>query len=300
LPRLILGALDRNFTLKNTLTILKWNWYNGAKGIRMEKRMSFWIVLILLSALPLFCFGKDQRESDQSNISTDKKVYKVREYIYNSNKKWGESDFKYVPELNEVIAVFPTVWRISRESEGLRKVLNKNDLSWAENVLDIGTGTGILGLIALKQGAKKVIGTDINPNAVDNARYNAKKLGYDNVFEVRLVSKNNPKAYSVIKKEEEFDLIISDLPYGEGKPANSIEYAVLDENRLLLRSLLAGIESHLTKNGKAWILMGGEDNISLVLALASKHALKAVLIDVFEQKIPVFAKIGAVIELTRK
>lgn len=42
-----------------------------------------------------------------------------------------------------------------------------------EVVLDAGTGTGILGIIALKEAAKKVIAIDIDPFAVKNAEYNA-------------------------------------------------------------------------------------------------------------------------------
>lgn len=42
-------------------------------------------------------------------------------------------------------------------------------------VLDIGTGTGILGIVALKEGARKVIGIDTDPLAVENAAYNAKQ-----------------------------------------------------------------------------------------------------------------------------
>lgn len=44
-------------------------------------------------------------------------------------------------------------------------------------VLDIGTGTGLLGIIALKENAKKVMGIDIEPSAVKNAVRNARLNG---------------------------------------------------------------------------------------------------------------------------
>ena len=42
--------------------------------------------------------------------------------------------------------------------------------------LEIGTGTGILGILCLQNGADEVVATDINPAAVANARYNAAML----------------------------------------------------------------------------------------------------------------------------
>ncbi|MBQ6550733.1 MAG: 50S ribosomal protein L11 methyltransferase [Lachnospiraceae bacterium] len=50
----------------------------------------------------------------------------------------------------------------------LRKYLKPGD-----SVLDVGTGSGILGIIALKLGASYVFGTDIDEMAVDTARENA-------------------------------------------------------------------------------------------------------------------------------
>lgn len=54
-----------------------------------------------------------------------------------------------------------------------------------DTVLDIGTGSGILGIAALKLGAKSVTAVDIDPLAVSIARENAEKNGYgDDVFKV--------------------------------------------------------------------------------------------------------------------
>ncbi|MCB0304191.1 MAG: 50S ribosomal protein L11 methyltransferase [Calditrichaeota bacterium] len=42
-----------------------------------------------------------------------------------------------------------------------------------EQVLDLGTGSGILAILARKQGASSVLGIDNDPDAIDNARHNA-------------------------------------------------------------------------------------------------------------------------------
>mgnify|MGYP002523299785 FL=1 len=50
-----------------------------------------------------------------------------------------------------------------------------------QRVLDCGTGTGILGIVASKLGASEVIGYDIDEWSVDNARHNASINGVDNM-----------------------------------------------------------------------------------------------------------------------
>jgi len=44
-----------------------------------------------------------------------------------------------------------------------------------KTILDVGTGTGILGIIAQKENAQKVIAIDTDPLAVENAQFNAQR-----------------------------------------------------------------------------------------------------------------------------
>lgn len=48
----------------------------------------------------------------------------------------------------------------------------KKAIKGGENVLDVGTGSGILGIVAMKEGAARVFGTDIDDLAVSAAREN--------------------------------------------------------------------------------------------------------------------------------
>lgn len=58
-------------------------------------------------------------------------------------------------------------------------LLNNN--LYQKRVLDCGCGTGILGIVAAKLGASKVVGYDIDEWSVDNAKHNAKLNGIDNM-----------------------------------------------------------------------------------------------------------------------
>lgn len=61
-------------------------------------------------------------------------------------------------------------------------------------VIDVGTGSGILGIASAMFGAKKVIMTDIDPVAVDVAKYNVKLNNVEDICEVyqdNLLDKNS-------------------------------------------------------------------------------------------------------------
>ena len=73
-------------------------------------------------------------------------------------------------------------------------------------VLDCGTGTGILSICALKSGATKAIGYDIDEWSVDNARHNAVINGVDERFQSLLGD-----ASILNKVEGPFDLVLANI-----------------------------------------------------------------------------------------
>ena len=66
----------------------------------------------------------------------------------------------------------------------LSKAILKEELN-DKTVLDVGTGTGILGLLASKKGAKTVLGTEIDQGSFENALENIKRNNISN-FQVKL------------------------------------------------------------------------------------------------------------------
>ena len=63
----------------------------------------------------------------------------------------------------------------------LEERMRKRNLS----ILDVGTGSGILSIIAARLGAKEVVGIDIDPLAMENARENVEKNGVSNIVNLR-------------------------------------------------------------------------------------------------------------------
>ena len=74
------------------------------------------------------------------------------------------------------------------------------------SVFDVGTGSGLLAMVAAKRGAKKVVALDINPSAIDIARKNSKLNGVENIRFVQ-----GDIADEVHRGK--FDLIVTNPPF---------------------------------------------------------------------------------------
>lgn len=108
-------------------------------------------------------------------------------------------------------------------------------------VLDLGSGTGIIGVIAGKFGAKRVVSSDIDPIAVNNTRQNIKNA--------KLASITSVVESDLFKKiKSKFDVVIFNHPFfGNVRD----EYAKLDviNNGGLLKKFLKEVKSHLKSKG---------------------------------------------------
>ena len=83
-------------------------------------------------------------------------------------------------------------------------------------VLDCGTGTGILAIAALKVGARKALGYDIDEWSTDNARHNAALNGVDGIFELLLgdvsVLNNVEGTFDIVMANINRNILLADMP----------------------------------------------------------------------------------------
>ncbi len=112
------------------------------------------------------------------------------------------------------LTVRPTVFhpRYFISSERFAEFIDGLDLR-GKDVIDVGTGTGILALAAARAGAKKVIAADINPNAALNAAENGRANGFGDRV-VGLCS----NLLSALAPRPLFDVILSSPPKHAGEP----------------------------------------------------------------------------------
>jgi release factor glutamine methyltransferase len=92
-------------------------------------------------------------------------------------------------------------------SDYLTQVVRETD-----TVLDMGTGCGMLAVIAAKK-ALKVVATDLNPHAIECARLNIQANNVSGKVDVR-----QGDLFELIPKTEKFDLIVFNAPYLPSEP----------------------------------------------------------------------------------
>lgn len=187
--------------------------------------------------------------------------------------------WEYVEGIPQRIAVFQTVFWEPRDTTSLRDLIANSTLVRDKSVLEIGTGSGLVALCCLRAGATHVVATDVNPNAIENARYNARLLGLSDRLETRLVPLSNPGAFQVCAPGEKFDFIISNPPWEDAQPRSMDEYALYDRNFELLRSIVLGAESRLNEGGRLLLAYGCREAIYELQKFANEHDLSVIRLD---------------------
>ena len=190
--------------------------------------------------------------------------------------------WEYVDGFPEKIAVFQTVFWEPRDTNSLRELIETSDLVRGKTVLEIGTGSGLVALCCLRAGAARVIATDVNRKAIENARYNANVLELGDRLETRLVPIHSQTAFAVLEPGETFDVIVSNPPWQNAQPRTIDEYALYDRDFQLLRSILSGARERLNPGGRLLLAYGCRDAILTLERLAASHALRVERLDARE------------------
>lgn len=169
-----------------------------------------------------------------------------------------------VSELEHPVARFQSVFWEPADTDSVRQyVLEHPERMTQAEVLEIGTGTGLLSLLCLQQGAQSVVATDINAAAILNAEYNAMQHRLSGL-QTRLVLPKDPSAFSVIEDDERFDLIISNPPWEDAEVEQVEAFALYDPQFRLLRSILREGRSHLKPDGQLWLIYGARTAIQII------------------------------------
>ena len=131
-------------------------------------------------------------------------------------------------------------------------VLDDMDME-GKRVLDCGTGTGILAIVALKGGAQEAIGYDIDEWSADNARHNAALNG---VGERMTVLQGDASVLDTV--EGKFDVVLANI------------------NRNILLADMPAMTTKLTPRGMLALSGFLADDVPLLLAKSEELGLKLV------------------------
>lgn len=129
----------------------------------------------------------------------------------------------------------------------LRRLLGM-DLT-GKSVLDCGCGTGILGIVALRLGANRVLGYDIDEWSSENAKHNAALNGVNNLD----VLLGDASVLDGVK--EEFDIVIANI------------------NRNILLNDMTAFRSHLKTGGRLILSGFYETDVPMLEQAAQSNGL---------------------------
>jgi len=141
------------------------------------------------------------------------------------------------------ITILPHVY-VPSDLSVPRMFLDHAGLFPGRSVLDMGTGTGVLALLAARLGATHVVATDRNPWAVRNARLNAERLGLAGRIDVR-----EPADLFESVPGEAFDVVMFNAPWIEGEPLTLYDTANYDPGRKVVGGFLREVTGHLAPGG---------------------------------------------------
>jgi release factor glutamine methyltransferase len=153
----------------------------------------------------------------------------------------------------------------------------------AKKVLDIGTGSGLLALVAAKKGAM-VTALDILPQAVATALENARSNGLPlQALESDLLDQLPPQP---------FDFILINPPYYPKKPQNLREHAFFaGENLEYFEKLFAQLPAYLNPRNapepspndtRIWLVLSEDCALDRISEIAARNGF--LLQSVFEQR----------------
>lgn len=211
------------------------------------------------------------------------------------------ASWQQIEDFDQELALFESVFWEPADTTSLRKLIRETDMVRGKAVFEIGTGSGLVSLVCLKAGASRVVASDINPNAVRNAVHNAQRLGLLENFEARRVPRREPGAWTVLRDDEKFDLIISNPPWEDDVPDQVKDFALYDPGFGLLQSLLSGAKQRLNPGGRMLLAYGCVTAIRKIEELAPQHGLTVRRLD--DRKLSDLEEVflpGMLLELTPK
>jgi methylase of polypeptide subunit release factors len=137
-----------------------------------------------------------------------------------------------------------------------------------ECVLDVGTGSGVIGIFACYRGASRVVGVDVNPAAVQSATLNARMHGFADTMTVL-----QSDLFEALG-DERFDVITANLPF-RNKPAHDVvAMSQWDTEFRTNTRFFEGVGSRLKPEGRIYFVQSNFGEIAAVQRLAQAAGLQ--------------------------
>ena len=173
------------------------------------------------------------------------------------------------------LIVRPTVFhpRYFLSSECFAEFISRLDLR-AKRVVDVGTGSGILALAAARAGAREVIATDVNPNAVLTTADNARSNGLGDRVTVLCSD-----LLSALAPRPLFDVILSSPPKHEGEPRDLADRGWhAGPHYRDIAALFDQSRERLKPGGQLYVMVSSDSDLNLFDSLIDRAQFTARLV----------------------
>jgi len=142
------------------------------------------------------------------------------------------------------------------------------EAKFAKNILDIGTGCGILALMLAQKTDAKIVAIDIDSNSIDEAKINFQNSPWKD----RMSAINNDLNSFAAITNSKFDLIISNPPYFSQKIFAPIaqRHQARNTKSLSFEQLLTSLDKLLTSEGDFWLILPPSEHKSFAILATSK------------------------------
>ncbi|MFA5995027.1 MAG: methyltransferase [Patescibacteria group bacterium] len=202
----------------------------------------------------------------QKQLANITRLQKIKQKQFRS----VPADGTLVEYLGKKFIVYPNVFWPYEDSMLL---VQKFVINPGERVLDIGTGCGVIAIMAANQGAKQVVAVDINPAAIQATNQNARKHGVANIIDARCSN-----LFAQLHNNEIFDVITVNLPYRNKTAKDDVEASFWDSEFNSYKNFFSNVHKYLNKHGRIYLAQANYGDIDAMKQLAKAAGLDVKLI----------------------
>lgn len=143
-----------------------------------------------------------------------------------------------------------------------------------EETLDVCTGSGVIAVFSALKGASKVVALDINPDAIESVKINAKSYNVDTTIDARVSD-----VLSALKEGEVFDVVTCNPPFTDEPSEGDMASGTLrDPGLKVAKDFFEHIGMHLKAGGRIYVSQANSGNVNDMLKLADEAGFTARMI----------------------
>ncbi len=213
--------------------------------------------------LPVRHFSPTERETWQSAVWS---IYEKMKAKANGSSYETHCD-------GIALTVLPNVYAPRCFTDSLWFARQLRQIVGTGSLLEIGTGTGVIAIFCARNGAR-VVATDVNSDAVQNARLNVTRHNLG-------ISVREGNLFEPIKPNEKVDYIFWAHPFNnwETPVRDMLLRSGMDYNYEGLRGYIAEARNHLGPHGKLLLGTGDSADLETVSAIAARNGYRPKLLN---------------------